>query len=123
MSGEAITMGTAFAQQALPVILFAVWVCVIVAQFVRARAKQRAYLRRFPPVDGVPLDSYVSGTSPRVRRAVFKALRERQPDPELERLRREVRRNGYYIGVLAVVVPLMVMVVFAVLALTGRIHG
>jgi hypothetical protein len=117
-------MGAAFAQQELPGILFATWVCVIVAQFVRARAKQRAYLRRFPPVDGVPLDSYVPGAGPRsVRRAVFKALRERQPDPELERLRRDARRNALFIGVLAAVVPLLVMLVFGVLALTGRIHG
>ncbi len=116
-------MGTAFAQQFLPVILFAVWACVIVGQMVRARAKQREYLRRFPPVEGVPLDSYVSGTSSRVRRAVFKAMRERQTDPELEHLRREMRRNGYYIGVLAIGGPLLVLVILALLALTGWIHG
>lgn len=116
--------GTASVRQVLPYILFAVWGLIIVAQFIRTRAKQRAYLRRFPPVDGVPLDMYVPGSGPRsVGRAFFQAMRQRQADPELERLRREVRRNGYYIGVLAFVVPLMVMVVFAVLALTGRIHG
>lgn len=115
--------GMAFIQEVLPFILFVLWGGVIAAQFVRARAKQRAYLRRFPPVDGVPLDSYVPGTSSRVRRAVFQALRERQTDPELERLRRDVRRNGFYIFVLAFGIPVLVLLAFGVLALMGYLHG
>ena len=57
-----------------------------------------AYLRHFPPVNGVPLDRYRGGTGPNLfggafTRAVRDAKGKRQADPELERMRREVRRR------------------------------
>jgi len=56
-----------------------------------------AYLRHFPHVDGVPLDKYHGGNGPNYfspfARAVRDAKGKRQADPELERMRREVRRR------------------------------
>jgi hypothetical protein len=37
------------------------WFGGMAVGFFRYRAKQRAYLHRFPPVEGVPLDMYVGG--------------------------------------------------------------
>jgi hypothetical protein len=56
----------------------------------RFRAKQRAYLHRFPPGEGVPLDMYAGLGPPSVKSAVVRALNQRQADPELERLRQEM---------------------------------
>lgn len=48
----------------------------------------------FPPVDGVPLDALQGGNPFGARsRATFRAMLQRQPDPELERTRRDVRRR------------------------------
>ena len=78
------------------------WLAGTVAMFFRYRAKQRAYLRRFPPVEGVPLDMYLGGDPfGEIARAIFRALWRRQSNPELEQLRRAVwqryRQANYWV--------------------------
>jgi hypothetical protein len=69
------------------------WFGVGIALYFRTRIQQIAYLKRFPPVNGVPL-YMVNGGNPfgAQARAIKRAMRS-QSDPELERLRREVRRR------------------------------
>lgn len=49
------------AQNLISLTLAAIWVVGIVILYLRTRAKQIKYLRRFPPVNGVPLDMVTSG--------------------------------------------------------------
>lgn len=73
--------------------LVSVWFGGTVLLGFHYRAKRRAYLQRFPAVEGVPLDMYVDGGPWSVRRAIYRALWQRQADPELERLRRGMERD------------------------------
>ncbi len=89
--------------------------------FIRARAKQREYLRRFPPVAGVPLDIYWGGGPQSVTRAIWRVSLQRQSDPELERLRQEMwRRVAYYVLWLGGF-PILVFGVLALLILSGLV--
>jgi hypothetical protein len=107
-------------------ILFAVvtlsWLVGMIALFFRFRAKQRTYLRRFPPVEGAPLEMAWPFLSPmRVTREVIRLLSQRQPDPELERLRRKIWRS--YRDIFFWVFGFLVLVagVLALLILTGLV--
>jgi hypothetical protein len=69
------------------------WLGVGISLYFRTRIQEVAYLKRFPPVNGVPL-YMVNGGNPfgAQARAIWRAMR-RQADPDLERLRREVWRR------------------------------
>jgi hypothetical protein len=88
----------------------------------RYRAKRRAYLQRFPAVEGVPLDMFVSGGPSRVRRAIYRAMWQRQADPDLERLRRTMWRRLLYLAVWIVGFFLILNGVIASLIAAGALH-
>jgi hypothetical protein len=48
-------------QHIVSLLLAAIWAVSSIILYFRTRAKQVAYLRRFLPVNGVPLDMAVSG--------------------------------------------------------------
>jgi hypothetical protein len=86
----------------------------------RYRRKHLAYLRRFPPIDGVPLDMYIVSSY-----ASLKALRSvwnRPQDPETEELRRALRRRMWHLLLWFLGFPLLVSVVVVTLILTGVVH-
>jgi hypothetical protein len=65
-----------------------------IALFARTLTQQFAYLRHFPPVDGVPLDNILtllSGMRP--IRAQWAAMLQKQSEPRMEAMRREVNRR------------------------------
>ncbi len=77
------------------------WYGPIIVLGIRANIIGRAYLRRLPPVDGVPLVWYIFPGQLRGWRSgwhgpVWRAWRQRQSDPELERLWQAGRRYGRY---------------------------
>lgn len=98
------------------------WFGVSAILWFRFRAKQRAYLHRFPPVDGVPLDMYVGGGPRSVTRALFQAMWRRQPDPTLEQRRRDLWRRWRHVLAWVFGFPITVFVVVLVLSLTGQLH-
>ena len=122
--GAIVTL-TMIAMHVLPFVLLALFCCAMFAQAMRYRLKQRAYLRRLPSVDGIPLHMYVPGASSQTKRALYTALRGRQSDPELEleRLRRDVRGNGFYLVAIDIGTPILVMLVILLLFVVGVIHG
>jgi hypothetical protein len=70
---------------------------------------------------------YLGGGPRSVTRAVFQVLRQRQTDPELERLRREVWRHYIYMGIWYMgiwIYGFLVIVggVLVLLAVTGFAH-
>jgi hypothetical protein len=89
----------------------------------RARMKHVDYLRQFPPVEGIRLDTFTGGNpfGP-VARAISEVLRESQPDLELERQRLAVR---WAFGALATWIfgfPVLAISVAALLILVGLVH-
>lgn len=91
-----------------------------VVLYVRFLKRQRAYLRHFAPVDGVPLDALRGGNPFGARsRATFRVMLQRQSDPELERMRRDLWRRwrpvvlwiyGFPFLVICVVIGVAVLV-------------
>lgn len=79
----------------LPV-LAGVWVVGTIIFLLRYQRYRTAYLKRLPPFKGVPLYMY-GGFGP--RGVVLRAMGDRQSDPELERMRRDIWR-AYDHGVL-----------------------
>lgn len=74
-----------------PIVLIAIWFCGQLVLYFWYRAKERLYLRHFPPIDGVPLDMLLPGMNPwNGKGAIREVLRQRQADPALERLRHDV---------------------------------
>jgi hypothetical protein len=112
----------ALLRQIFPLVFFILWIGVGIILFFRARAKQVAYLKRFPPVEGVPL-YMVGGGNPfgAQARAIWRAMR-RQPDPELERLRREVWRRFRLYPIWIFGFPLLTGGVVALLIVSGLAH-
>ncbi len=53
---------------------------------------------------------------------MLRVLRQRQTDPDLEQLRREVQRRARYIAIWAIGTPIIVLGVLALLAVTGYPH-
>jgi hypothetical protein len=75
-------------------VLAGVLIVGFVVMSFRARAAQVAYLKRFPPVNGVPLDMFLGGNPGGAEaQAITHVSRTRQDDPELERLRQEMRKR------------------------------
>lgn len=87
------------------------------------RAKQVAYLKRFPPVEGIPLE-IAGGGNPfgAVSRAFWRAQLRRQPDPDLERLRHDIWRRFGYLTLWIYGFPLAIAGGTALLIVTGVIH-
>ena len=100
-----------------------IWVGGIVAFYVRMRARQGQYLKRFPPVEGVPLE-IAGGGNPfgAVSRAIWRALLRRQPDPDLERLRHDIWRRFGHLVLWIYGFPLVMAGGTALLIVTGVIH-
>jgi len=98
----------------------ATWLGGVIVQAFRYWRKRNTYLRRFPPVAGVPLDMYL-GTNPfnPVSRASIRAVWEPQDDPELEGLRREMWRAVGYLFLWMFGFPMLVsgMVILVLLLL------
>jgi hypothetical protein len=115
-------MNTALGQIIL-VVFVAIWFGGMIVLFFRVRAKQVVYLKRFPPVNGVPLEMFLGGNpfGPEIR-AINHAMRQHQTDPELERLRREMWRRNRYQIIWTFGFPLLGAGVVAILILTGQIH-
>jgi len=94
---------------------------VMVILFFRLLHKQRAYLRRLPFMEGVPLDMNV--TPPvKVQLAMIRAMFERQDDPEVEQLRRDMWRRFGAVLIWLFGFPLICMGALALLSLLGRLH-
>ena len=102
--------------------LAALWFAGTIALYVRMRAKQVAYLKRFPPAEGVPLCT-AGGGNPfgAVSRAIWSAMVRRQPDSELEALRREIWRREGYMTLWIFGFPICAVGVTALLIATGVI--
>ena len=110
-------------QNAVSIALVAIWVVGTIALYFRMRAKQVAYLKRFPPVEGVPLE-IAGGGNPfgGVSRAIWRVMFRRQPDPELEQLRHDVWRRFGYMSLWIYGFPLLAVGVVALLIATGVIR-
>lgn len=89
--------------------------------YVRARAAQSAYLKRFDPVDGFPLDSIPGGLPSRVNAAIWDAMWDWQFDPALETLRREVWVRFRWMAAWIFGFPLTIAAIMVLLIVTG--HG
>lgn len=88
--------------------------------FARAAAKQRAYLKHFPPVEGISLDTYTAGNPfGTVSRAIWRVMLQPQMNPELERLRREAWRWEIYQLLWTFLFPVFAVGVAALLIATG----
>jgi hypothetical protein len=88
----------AVVQQFGPCLFFALWFGGSGIFFLRSRAAQVAYLKKFPLVNGVPLEMFMGGNpfGP-VARAIARVSRTRQTVPELERLRQKMRRRSWHL--------------------------
>lgn len=72
------------AQDLISLTLATIWFAGGITLYLRTRAKQVVYLRRFPPVNGVPLDIVMSGNPFGAEaRAIYRAMWRRQADAEL----------------------------------------
>ncbi|WIG59187.1 MAG: hypothetical protein OJF49_001934 [Ktedonobacterales bacterium] len=110
-------------QQIFPIFFVISWVGIAITLFLRLRAKQRDYLRRFPPVAGIPLDMYMGGNPfGAVNRAIFRVSWRRQADPELEQFRRAVWRRSRALAFWTVGFPLLTFAIVALLILAGYVH-
>jgi len=89
----------------------------------RFRAKQMAYLKRFPPIGGIPLNT-PGGGNPfgAVSRAIWQAMFDHQPDWELERLRLDMWRRCGYVGLWIVGFPIVAVAIATFLLATGVIE-
>jgi hypothetical protein len=88
----------AVVQQFGPCLFIVLWIGGGVIFFLHSRAAQVAYLKKLPPVNGVPLEMFMGGNpaGPEAR-AIARVSRTRQTDPELERMRREMWRRSRHL--------------------------
>lgn len=111
------------AQNIVSFMLMAIWFIGMFVLYLRLRAKQVAYLKRFPPVEGVPLYMAASGNPfGAVARTIWRVMLNRQPDLDLERLRREIWRRFRYMVLWIFGFPLLAIGTAALLILTGMIN-
>jgi heme/copper-type cytochrome/quinol oxidase subunit 1 len=111
------------AQNIASLVLAAVWFVGMIILYFRMRAKQVAYLERFPPVEGVPLHMVISGNPfGAVSRAIWHVTMTRQPDIELEQLRQEMWHRFLYQILWTFGFPLVTIGVAALLIATGIIN-
>ena len=109
--------------QIIPVAFVVTWIVVTLLLFFRTRATQRALLRRFPPVEGTPLDMVISGNPFGAQaRAINQAMREHHADLEVEAIRREMWRRFRLYILWLFGLPLLGAGVGTFLILTGQIH-
>jgi hypothetical protein len=105
------------------------WVFVVmyvsggIVIYLRARAKQVAYLRQFPPVDGIPLHVY-RGALPwsTLARARDVAMRDPQVEDDLELQRQAVWRGAFYFALWIFGFPLLFFSALAALILAGYVR-
>ncbi len=110
-------------QNIVSFMLMAIWFTGAYVLFLRLRAKQVAYLKHFPPVEGIPLHMANSGNPfGAVSRAIWHVTVTRQTDNELEQLRREMWRRFLYQILWTFGFPLLAVGVAALLILTGMIN-
>lgn len=91
----------------------------------RSSAKGKAYLRRLPPVRGIPLDMYMNlddGKWNARGGTVWKAYRQEQSDPEIEGLRRAAWRQRRYLILWGFGFPIVVWGAFFLLVAVGYIR-
>lgn len=89
----------------------------------RFRSKQIAYLKRFRPVEGIPLNMPGGGNPfSAVSRGIWQAMFDHQPDWELERLRLDVWRRCGYVGLWIVGFPVASVGIATLLLATGVIY-
>jgi len=98
--------------------LVATWFGGTILRWIRYRQAQRAYLRRFPPVEGYPLEEYL-GRNPwsPVDRAINELARQPQADPELEQLRRAMWHQLRYVILWMFGFPLLGVGIMAVVVI------
>lgn len=100
------------------------WLGGTVILYLRFLKRQRGYLRNFPPVDSVPLDTLGGNPFGAWSRAVFRAQLQRQPDAELERMRRDLLGHWRFVLLWGYGFPVLVIVmIFAVALLRYVAHG
>jgi hypothetical protein len=98
----------------------AAWVAGALSLAIYANMVRDRYLRQLPPVDGVPLNMYTDkGWLRGWRGPVWRAWRQPQADPELERLRQEGRRRSRYALAWMFGFPIVVVGATALLISTG----
>lgn len=105
-----------------PFAVAVLWFGMAANLYVRFRAKQVVYLRRFPPIDRYQtLDTFVFGVGhPKgAYGRLMKTMRQRQDDPEVEQLRREMWRSYRLAALWALGFPFIVIVASIVLTLAG----
>jgi hypothetical protein len=101
----------------------ALWFGVMIVLFSRFRRDQRAYLQRFPPVNGIPLDMAMGGNPfGAVDRSIYGAMFRHQDDPALERLRREMWRRYRTLAIWLFGFPVLTFGVAFFLIFLGVIH-
>jgi hypothetical protein len=98
----------------------ATWFGGAIVLYLRYLRKRGIYLRRFPPVASVPLDTYKylenNPFSPQGR-AAFRAIWQPQDDPKLESLRGKVWRGYGYVVLWGFGFPILVVGVVILLLL------
>lgn len=106
----------------------AIWIVGIVILFIRGKRTEKAYLRHFPPFDGVPLEWYGRPRSkwrwPRTNRPdpVGQAFRTSQSEPALERKRQDLHRQAHHLLFWAFGFPTVVWGAFFLLVAVGFIR-
>ncbi len=111
------------AQNIVSFILMANWFTGAYVLYLRLRAKQVAYLKHFPPIEGVPLHMAYSGNPfGAVSRAIWHVTTTRQTDIELEQLRREMWHRFLYQILWTFGFPLLAVGIAALLITTDVIN-
>lgn len=107
-----------------PVLMLA-WLAGVLVLGLRANAKGKVYLRRLPPVNGIPLDVYMYSEKDWLRGwhgPVWQAYRQQQANPELEHLRQEARQRSRYVMLWIFGFPALVAGVMMLLIGSGAVH-
>ncbi len=106
-------------QNILFVAFLIIWFAGAGVLVLRYFARENRYLRQFPPVDGVPLDAWPRHANPfgAWNRAIGRAQMHKQPDPELERQRLDLRRYRRQVVRWIFGFPILVIVVVIVVNL------
>ncbi len=101
----------------------AAWVTGTLILAIRSNLAAGRYLRQLPPVDGVPLNMYRYYSWMRGWRGpIWRAWRQPQADPELERLRREGWRRARLTLLWIFGFPPLVVGVTTLLISVGALH-
>lgn len=113
------------AQQNIFTVLVIIWFLVEAVLVFRAKRLEKPYLRRLPPVNGVPLDIHlyvVPDWKKGWHGPVWRAFREPQADPELERMRLEAQRRWRIVFRWSFGVPVLMIGKAALLIATSMVR-